>query len=135
MFVLYNPSWDNFSWVYKLLNHKKKKKKERKEKFANNESEIEKNLEEIWNKLKPETVNFEALIDHIDHIIKLVGPNHVGIGSDYGGTNNPKGLESAAQYQNITAELLKRGYNEEDIIKILGGNLIKIMEKIQSVVR
>ena len=116
----------------KAIEEYREKEKEIKEKYGENVQEVEKKLAEIWTKLKPETVSFEELIDHIDYIVKLVGSDYVGIGSDYGGTTHPRGLETAAYYQNITAELLKRGYSKEDTIKILGGNLIKIIEKVQS---
>ncbi|NHJ49560.1 MAG: membrane dipeptidase [Asgard group archaeon] len=114
----------------KAIEKYREKEKELKEKYGDNIQELENELNEYWTKIKPETVDFELLIDHIDYIVKLVGPDYVGIGSDYGGTFAPKGLETAAQYQNITAELIKRGYSEEDIIKVLGGNLIRIMEKV-----
>lgn len=113
----------------------RKKEKELKEQFKENEKELEQKLNETWDKLQPESVNMEKLIDHIDYIVKLVGPDHVGIGSDFGGDTTPKGLETAAQYPNITAELLKRGYSEEDIIKILGGNLLRILDEVQSKVK
>jgi membrane dipeptidase len=116
----------------KAIEQYREKEKKLKEKYGENNPEMGKELSELWEKIKPETVKFEELIDHIDYIVKLVGPDHVGIGSDYGGTQQPKGLETAANYQNITAELVKRGYNKEDIIKILGGNLIRIMEQVQS---
>lgn len=116
----------------KAIEQYREKEKELKEKYGDNEQQIAKELEDLWNELKPETVKLEELIDHIDYIVKLVGSDYVGIGSDYGGNLSPKGLETAAQYQNITIELLKRGYNKEDIRKILGGNLIRIMNEVQS---
>lgn len=73
------------------------------------------------------------LIDHIDHVAKLVGIDHVGIGSDFmgSGINSPKGLETAAGFPLITYHLLKRGYAENDIQKIMGGNLLRVLRTVQ----
>ncbi len=73
----------------------------------------------------------ETLVDHIDHIVGLVGPDHVGLGSDFDGIpSTPRGLEDAARMPNITAELVRRGYSEEDVRKILGGNHLKLFRKV-----
>jgi len=73
------------------------------------------------------------LIDHIDHVVKLVGIDHVGIGSDFmgSGINSPKGLETAAGFPLITYHLLKTGYTEDDIQKIMGGNLLRVLKTVQ----
>jgi membrane dipeptidase len=69
------------------------------------------------------------LIDHIDYIVKLIGPDHVGLGSDFDGIESPpKQLDDVTTYPLITRELLKRGYKPEDIIKILGGNFIRVLK-------
>jgi len=72
--------------------------------------------------------------DHIDHIVKVAGIDHVGIGSDYDGVGTlPVGLEDVASYPNLTAELLRRGYNEADIIKIMGGNFFRALAEAEKV--
>ena len=77
-----------------------------------------------------------SLIDHIDHIVKLVGVDYVGLGSDFDGTSSvPQGLEDVSKLPIITYHLLKRGYKEEEIIKILGGNLLRVFEKVEEVAR
>ncbi len=69
----------------------------------------------------------EDVLDHIDHVVKLVGVDYVGIGHDYSiHYPGPKGLEDVSKYQNITKGLVKRGYSSQDIKKILGGNLLRI---------
>jgi membrane dipeptidase len=69
-----------------------------------------------------------TLIDHIDHIVKIAGIDHVGIGSDYDGVSMlPAQLEDVSTYPYITQALLDRGYTAEDIRKILGGNLLRVM--------
>ncbi|MFP3950969.1 MAG: dipeptidase [Candidatus Bathyarchaeia archaeon] len=71
------------------------------------------------------------LVDHIDHIVDLVGPEHVGLGSDFDGIpSTPEGLEDVSKMPNITNELAKRGYPEEDIKKILGGNHLRLVKEV-----
>ncbi len=82
---------------------------------------------EYLQRLPPVTVT--RIVDHIDHIVKLVGIDHVGIGSDFDGVQVvPADLKSVADLPNLTAELLRRGYSESDIDKILGGNMLRVME-------
>jgi membrane dipeptidase len=71
--------------------------------------------------------------DHIDHVIKLVGVEHVGIGSDYDGVGDslPVGLKDVSTYPNLVAELLRRGHGETDIEKILGANLMRVWEAVE----
>ncbi len=67
------------------------------------------------------------LFDHLDYIVKLVGVDHVGLGSDFDGVNSlPQGLEGVEDFPKITEELVKRGYSNKDIRKILGGNLLRV---------
>ena len=69
------------------------------------------------------------LVDHIDYIVKLVGDDYVGIGSDYDGISAlPKGLEDVTTYPKITEALLERGYSKKSIRKILGGNVLRVMK-------
>lgn len=71
----------------------------------------------------------ERVIDHIDYIVKLIGVDHVGIGADFDGAESfPQGIDSVADFPKITAALLKRGYSETDIHKILGGNFIRLLK-------
>lgn len=71
--------------------------------------------------------------DHIDHVVKLVGINYVGIGSDFDGLGDtlPAGLKDVSEYPNLIYELLKRGYKEEDIQKIMSGNILRVWEKVE----
>lgn len=71
------------------------------------------------------------IIDHVDYIVKLIGVDHVGLGSDFDGVNNctPRQLEDITGYPQITKALLKRGYSKKDIFKILGGNFIKLLKE------
>jgi membrane dipeptidase len=80
---------------------------------------------------------FKSLIDHIDHIAKVAGVDHVGLGSDFDGVSGatPQGMDSAADLPKITQALLDRGYSAEDIKKILGGNLLRVFRQVESVSR
>ena len=73
------------------------------------------------------------VVDHIDHVVKIAGIDHVGIGSDFDGLGDslPAGLKDVSMYPNIIYELLKRGYSEEDIEKICSGNLLRVWQSIQ----
>jgi membrane dipeptidase len=80
---------------------------------------------------------FKSLIDHIDHIAKVAGLDHVGLGSDFDGVSGatPLGMDSAADLPKITQALLDRGYSADDIKKILGGNLLRVFRQIENVSR
>ena len=76
----------------------------------------------------------KALIDNIDHLVKVAGVDHVGLGSDFDGRNFlPDGIDSAADLPRITQSLLDRGYNSDDIKKILGGNMIRVFREVERV--
>jgi membrane dipeptidase len=74
--------------------------------------------------------------DHIDYVVELAGIDHVGLGSDYDGVSwLPVGLEDVSTYPNLIAVLLERGYSEDDISKILGGNLLRVWSQVESTAR
>lgn len=78
-----------------------------------------------------EEVNVKNLVDHIDYIVKLVGIDYVGLGSDFDGASMPVDIQTARDIPKITLELLKRNYTEEDIRKILGLNNLRVMAEVQ----
>ena len=76
----------------------------------------------------------QDVADHIDYVVDLVGIDHVGLGSDFDGVFAlPEGLNDASHYPNLIAELLRRGYPEDDIAKILGGNALRVWEEVEQV--
>jgi membrane dipeptidase len=79
----------------------------------------------------------KSLIDHIDHIAKVAGIDHVGLGSDFDGVSGatPAGIDSAADLPKISQALLDRGYSAEDIKKILGGNILRVFRQVEAVSR
>jgi membrane dipeptidase len=92
-------------------------------------------LEKKWAAQFPRPP-LKSLIDHIDHVAKVAGIDHVGLGSDFDGvTSLPQGIDSAADLQKITQALYDRGYNREQIQKILGGNILRVMRKVEAVAR
>ena len=85
---------------------------------------------EYLKRLPP--VTLARLVDHIDYVARLVGAEHVGVGSDFDGIQaTPRDLASVADFPNLTAELLRRGYAPEDVHKILGGNILRVMEETE----
>jgi membrane dipeptidase len=90
---------------------------------------------ELMAKANLPPVSWEKIIEHIDHVVKLVGPDHVGLGSDFDGASMPDGMDDCSKLPKITEALLRKGYSEEDIRKILGGNLLRVMDQAESVSR
>jgi len=81
------------------------------------------------------TISWEKIIDHIDHAVKLVGADHVGLGSDFDGASMPAGMEDCTMLPKITAALLAKGYSEKDVRNILGENVLRVMEANEKVAR
>jgi membrane dipeptidase len=79
----------------------------------------------------PARPTLARVVDHIDHVASLVGPDHVGLGSDFDGIESvPEGLEDATRFPAVTEELLRRGYREDDVRKILGGNFLRVFRQV-----
>jgi membrane dipeptidase len=99
------------------------------------EAEIEKIERQFADRIPRPPLS--ALIDHIDHIAKVAGIDHVGLGSDFDGVNGqlPEGIDSAADLPKITEALMARGYTAEDCRKILGGNLLRVFREVEQVAR
>src|SRR5690606_17219619 len=85
--------------------------------------------------LKPagETATVKDLVDHIDHVVQQIGIDHVGISSDFGGGGGISGWNGAGETFNVTLELYRRGYTEEEIHKIWSGNVLRILEEAEQV--
>jgi membrane dipeptidase len=89
-------------------------------------------VEQRWKQVQLVKAHVGDVADHIDHIAKLAGIDHVGIGSDFDGiTYVPEGLEDVSAYPNLIYELLKRGYNEQDIRKICGANFLTVWAAVE----
>lgn len=79
----------------------------------------------------PDNVYIKDYVDHIDYIVKLIGIDHVGIGSDFDGASMPKDMKDSSELYKITEELVKRGYKDEDIKKILGKNTLRVIKEVE----
>ncbi len=80
-------------------------------------------------------VTWDKIVEHIDHAVKVAGVDHVGLGSDFDGATMPIGMEDVSKLPKITDALLKKGYSEQDIDKILGGNILRVMEQVEKLAR
>jgi membrane dipeptidase len=78
-------------------------------------------------------VSWERIIDHIDYAVKLAGIDHVGLGSDFDGGSLPDGMREASELPKITEALMRKGYSDGDIKKILGVNTLRLMEAVEKV--
>jgi membrane dipeptidase len=100
------------------------------------EAEAKKLLAEDPNASRSPRGTVADVADHIDHIVKVAGVDHVGIGSDFDGiTSWPVGLSDVSDYPRLTEELLNRGYTKDDIHKILGGNALRALRGAEAVAR
>lgn len=79
----------------------------------------------------PEAVNVEDFVNHIDYMVDLIGINHVGISSDFDGGGGIEGWSDASETFNVTLELVKRGYSDQAIRKLWGGNLLRVLDEVQ----
>jgi membrane dipeptidase len=84
-----------------------------------------------WSHPHPAAATLDDVVAHIDHVVKVAGIDHVGIGSDFDGIPDvPKGLEDASKMPALVAALLKHGYSEADVQKIMGGNTLRVMKEV-----
>ena len=92
-------------------------------------------VREYMNAGKLPKVDYTKIIEHIDHAVKIAGADHVGLGSDFDGAMMPFGMEDATKLPQITEALLRKGYSESDIRKILGENTLRVMTEVERVSR
>jgi len=92
-------------------------------------------VREFMNAGKLPKVDWTLIVDHIDHAVKIAGIDHVGLGSDFDGAIMPLGMEDVTHIPQITDALLKKGYSESDIRKILGENTLRVLSEVQRVSR
>jgi membrane dipeptidase len=102
--------------------------------FPNDAAAVARGIEE-WTKAHPApAAHVSDAADHIDHIRKVAGIDHIGLGGDFDGiTSVPQGLEDVSKYPSLTAELLRRGYKDDEVRKILGQNVLRVMREAEKV--
>jgi membrane dipeptidase len=83
----------------------------------------------------PPPVDVSDFVDHIDYMVDLIGIDHVGISSDFDGGGGIEGWSDASETFNVTLELVKRGYTEEEIAKLWGENLLRVLDEVQAIAR
>ena len=114
-----------------------RKKEELNAQYPNDSEQVDSALSQ-WERLNPRSnrCTVHHLLDHIDHIVETAGIDHVGLGSDYDGVPAlPAQLDDVATYPVITQGLIDRGYSEEGIRKILGGNILRVLRRVELVAR
>ena len=89
--------------------------------------------QELQEKYPQDLATVADVVDHIDHIVKVAGIDHVGIGTDFDGGGGVNGCNDVSEMGNITLELVKRGYSEEDIKKIWGGNFMRVFREVEKI--
>jgi membrane dipeptidase len=115
-----------------LAKQAKIKREELRRQFPDDEQRVSAELEKWLAANNPGPTPLSMLIDHIDHIVKVAGIDHVGLGSDFDGDiTPPQGLEDISKLPNITYELMKRGYSDADIKKVLGENFLRVMSEVE----
>ncbi|MEX2243049.1 MAG: dipeptidase [Fimbriimonadaceae bacterium] len=95
--------------------------------FGTDTARVEQAMREWDASHKAPVATLSQVADHIDHIMRRIGIDHVGIGADFDGGGGVQGLEDVSKYPMLTAELLRRGYTEDDVAKILGLNVLRVM--------
>ncbi len=96
---------------------------------------VDEAMESRKNEIDVEPVSVKDLADHIDYLVKKIGVNHVGISSDFDGGGGVEGWNDASETFNVTLELVRRGYTEEEIGKMWSGNLLRVLDEVQRVAK
>lgn len=102
--------------------------------LKSNDPKVQKFTDNYWKEHPKVYADVSDVVDHIDHVVKLVGIDHVGIGSDFDGVGDslPTGLKDVSMFPNLIYEMLKRGYTEEEIKKVLNGNIMRVWKEIEA---
>ena len=91
-----------------------------------------------WERAHPKPLVTLAMVaDHIEHVAKVAGVDHVGIGSDFDGLGEdvPVGLEDVSRYPDLLAELMRRGWSDADVAKLAGGNILRVLDEAEAIAR
>ena len=94
-------------------------------------AEYQRRMAELDERWPP--ANLQTYVDHIDYVVNLIGVDHVGIGTDFDGGGGIDGFNDASEAPNVTAELVRRGYSDEDIALIWSGNLLRVLRENERV--
>lgn len=114
------------------------KLRELREKYGDYNSQPEETKKLIRDEYRAIQKDYEKLatvkdvVDHIDHVVQIIGVDYVGIGTDFDGGGGVEGCRTVAEMKNITIEMLRRGYSKKDITKIWGGNIMRVLRKVEA---
>jgi membrane dipeptidase len=106
--------------------------------YGNDRKRLAEESRNIWARYASQfpAPSYTTIADHIDHAVKVAGIDHVGLGSDFDGIESaPKGMEDVSKLPDLVRELARRGYSEQDLKKILGGNVLRVMRQVERVGR
>ena len=119
------------STLEKILEQRKSAKAEKKK----DGTKLSKDFDAAYRAKNPfPFASLEQVLDHIDHVVELIGIDYVGIGSDYDGVGDslPTGLKDVSSYPNLVQGLMDRGYSDKDIKKILSGNMLRVWQQAEA---
>ena len=105
------------------------------ETYVNEYRAMSKEAALMMNESDPKPVNVADFVDHIDYLVKKIGLDHVGISSDFDGGGGIYGWNDASETLNVTAELLKRGYSEDQIGQLWSGNLLRVLDRVEIIAK
>ena len=115
--------------------HVRKLKATDRETYVNEYRAMSKEAALMMNESDPKPVNVADFVDHIDYLVKKIGLDHVGISSDFDGGGGIYGWNDASETLNVTAELLKRGYSEDQIGQLWSGNLLRVLDRVEIIAK
>ncbi|MCJ7821397.1 MAG: dipeptidase, partial [Bacteroidales bacterium] len=98
--------------------------------------QMKKQMRAEYREIQKEYVKLATVkdvVDHIDHVVQVTGIDHVGIGTDFDGGGGVEGCKNVAEMKNITIELLRRGYSKAEIARIWGGNIMRVLSKVEEI--
>lgn len=126
-----SPIMATHSGAYALRAHRRNLKDDQLKALAKNGGTVGIVLSRGFLNEKPEDASLEDFVNHIDYVVDLIGIDHVGLGSDFDGTTIPADIKDSSEMIKITRELIKRGYKKEDIEKILGKNMLRVIKEVE----
>jgi membrane dipeptidase len=119
-----------------VVRHTAAKRKELRALYPNDAARVNREVEAWWAAHGFPRTPLATLVDHIEHAVRVAGVDHVGLGSDFDGVPHamvPEGVDDVAGFPNITRELLRRGHSPDDVTKILGGNLLRVLAEAERI--
>jgi len=122
---------------YTACNHQRNVRDDVLESLQKNQGIVMINFNDSYLNCRPDKKphsNIDTVIKHMDHVKKLIGVDHIGLGGDFDGIEGlPRGLEDVSKFPNLIAKLLESGWRKEEVIKVIGGNIIRVLRQVERV--